>query len=366
MALPCEGPFPLVIWLPWPTDINRLLQGKNTSQRALWAIFMHSGWNLSVSETFKESHNSVQNWDQKRLEDTISPKCWTLIGWGISPSLAPRNRLEDTIHRAKEMRKKATCLCRQIWWEYSASSGFAIKVPFCQGCLKRDTVNRLSDCLLLKGPSSEAGWERENRFNLHSFLFFQDRLIEPIWYQCVSQTACEILILASLRDRLKWMVLRAACLQEKFEVVLKGPSFSTDFKCLIAESIKDGPLRRRMLYGTVFERGISDQYSNKQGMTTAFQRYFSLRNKWWSWKDRVCVWLLVTDGLKVKGTGKIDRLASPRGAVCFEPAPTSLQGFPLHAHAWPSSPYKGKQVITAFFQLHEAKRKEGFHKEWRK
>ena len=169
MALPCEGTFPLVIWLPWPTDINRLLQGKNTSQRALWAIFMHSGWNLSVSEMFKESHNSVQNWDQKQLEDTISPKCWMLIGWGLSPSLAPRNRLEDTIHRAKEMRKKATCLCRQIWWEYSASSGFAIEVPFCQGCLKRDTVNRLSDCLLLKGPSSEAGWERENRFNLHSF-----------------------------------------------------------------------------------------------------------------------------------------------------------------------------------------------------
>ena len=40
----------------------------------------------------------------------------------------------------------------------------------------------------------------------------------------VSQTACEILILASLRDRLKWMVLRAAYLQEKSEVVLKGPS----------------------------------------------------------------------------------------------------------------------------------------------
>ena len=172
MALPSREPFPFVTWLPWPTQVNWLGLCWSTSQRAFLAIFMHCGWNLSVSETFKESHNSVQNWDQKRLEDTISPKCWTLIGWDISPSLAPRNPLEDTIHRAKEMRKKAACLCRQIWWEYSASSGFAIEVPFCQGCLKRDTVNRLSDCLLLKGPPSEAGWERENRFNLHSFVFF--------------------------------------------------------------------------------------------------------------------------------------------------------------------------------------------------
>ena len=47
-----------------------------------------------------------------------------------------------------------------------------LKFPLSQGCLKRDTVNCLSNYLLLKGSSCEAGWERENRFNLHSFLFF--------------------------------------------------------------------------------------------------------------------------------------------------------------------------------------------------
>ena len=41
-------------------------------------------------------------------------------------------------------------------------------------------------------------------------------------------------------------------------VVLKGPSFSTDLNGFIAESIKDGPLRKRMHYGTGFERSISD------------------------------------------------------------------------------------------------------------
>ena len=39
---------------------------------------------------------------------------------------------------------------------------------------------------------------------------------------------------------------------------LKGPSFSMDLNCFVAESIKDGPLRRRMHYSTGFERGISD------------------------------------------------------------------------------------------------------------
>ena len=53
-------------------------------------------------------------------------------------------------------------------------------------------------------------------------------------------------------------------------------------------------------------------------------------------------------------------------SVCFEPAATSLQGFPCLRMSDPVPPYKDKHVVTAFFQLHEAKRKEAICKYKRK